>query len=378
MDSVVIAGVGIHPFGRFEYTYREIGAVAVSAALAESGIAAKELDVALVGNVGAEMAKGQNVLELIGRPGMPVINVEAACASSAGTLWLGARLIESGQASIVLCAGVEKAPRGFIAGAGFEQWQIAAGIGVNPVYFALQAQELVETAGVTSDDLADVSVKNHLHAVENPNAMYRKAVSREEVLASPLVCPPLNLLMLCTPNEGAAAVVLMRREVARSRGVAETVDVRSVSVVSRSADDWFVPAPSFQVGKRSSITARAAAIAYAEAGIGPEDVDVVECQDTDAGSELLAYRELGFCEQGEEVKLLRDGTTRLGGSLPFNPSGGLLSKGEPLGASGLGQVHELVQQLRGRCGSRQVVGATVGIGQVMGAGHNASLVLLAR
>jgi acetyl-CoA acetyltransferase len=184
--------------------------------------------------------------------------------------------------------------------------------------------------------------------------------------------------MLCTPNEGAAAVVLMRREVARSRGVAETVDVRSVSVVSRSADDWFVPAPSFQVGKRSSITARAAAIAYGEAGIGPEDVDVVECQDTDAGSELLAYRDLGFCEQGEEVKLLRDGTTRLGGSLPFNPSGGLLSKGEPLGASGLGQVHELVQQLRGRCGSRQVVGATVGIGQVMGAGHNASLVLLAR
>src|SRR5207253_2428889 len=145
MKNVVIAGVGIHPFGRFDSSYRDIGAVAVRGALADAGLTLADMDLVLVANVGAEMAKGQNTLELVGRPGGPIVNVEAACASSAGTLYLGANMIESGAAKAVLCVGVEKAPRGFIAGAGFEQWQIESGLGVNPVYFALMAQELLET-----------------------------------------------------------------------------------------------------------------------------------------------------------------------------------------------------------------------------------------
>jgi acetyl-CoA acetyltransferase len=206
--------------------------------------------------------------------------------------------------------------------------------------------------------------------------MYRKEVTREEVLGSREVCPPLTLLMLCAPNEGAAACVLMSRQRADRAGVASGVMLRSVALVSRGPDDWFVPAPSFRIEGRTSITERAARAAYEEAGVGPDDLDLVECQDTDAASELIAYRDLHLCPPGDEAKLLRSGATALGGRLPVNASGGLLSKGEPLGASGLGQVHELVTQLRGQAGERQVPDVKVGLAHVMGAGHNASAVIL--
>ena len=377
MDEPVIAGVGIHPFGRFSSTYRELGAHAARHALVDAGVRLDEVDLVLVANVGAEMAKGQSAMELLGRPGVPIINVEAACASSASALSVAAGLVAGGSARVVLCLGVEKAPRGFIAGAGFESWQIESGLGVNPIYFALDAQRLMAETDTTVDDLADVSVKNHLHAVDNPNAMYRKAMAHDQILASPLVCPPLHLLMLCTPNEGAAAAVLMNPDEARRRDV-DGVRLRAVSIVSRTPDDWFVPAPSLHWDQRTSLTARATTMAFETAGVGPEDIDLVECQDTDSASELLAYRDLGLCGPGDEAALLRSGRTTLGGDLPVNPSGGLLSKGEPLGASGMGQIHELVQQLRGRSGSRQVAGAAVGVGHVMGAGHNASVVVLSR
>jgi acetyl-CoA acetyltransferase len=377
VKNVVIAGVGIHPFGRFPVGYRELGEVAARDALADAGVTLEDVGMVLVANVGAEMAKGHNIVDRIGRTGVPVINVEAACASSGSALFMAAQMVESGAAEVVLCIGVEKAPRGFIASSGFEQWQIENGLGVNPLYFAIQAQELMAATDVTVDDLADVSVKNHRHAVHNPNAMYRAEVTREQVLASKAICPPLTLLMLCAPNEGAAAVVLMSRREAERRSVADPVVLAGLGLVSRSADDWFVPAPAYQ-SNRTSLSARAARLALEEAGIGIDDVDLVECQDTDAGSELVAYADLGLCAPGEEAALLRSGATALGGRMPVNVSGGLLSKGEPLGASGLGQVHELVEQVRGRSGARQVQGARVGLGHVMGAGHNSSVVVVHR
>lgn len=376
MRDVVVAGVGIHPFGRFEHNYRSLGAQAAQEALRDAGIAYGDLDMVLVANVGAEMAKGQNIGEQLGRTGVPIMNVEAACASSGAALFTGAKMIESGAADVVLCLGVEKAPKGFIADSGYEQWQIRTGLGVNPVYFALQAQELLHTTDATVEDLADVSVKNHAHAVDNVNAMYRKVFTRDEVLESRMVCPPLTLLMLCAPNEGAAAAVLMKTSEARKRQVQQPVRLRAVSLVSRAPGDWFVPAVSFPTERRTSLSARAARLAYEEAGIDPSDLDLLECQDTDSGSELAAYSDLGLCAQGDEAGLLRSGATTLGGRMPVNTSGGLLSKGEPLGASGLGQVHEVVLQLRGRAGSRQVEDARVGAGHVLGAGHNASVVVL--
>lgn len=375
MQNVVVAGVGIHPFGRFETGYRDLGAHAAREALADAGVTAADVELVLVANVGAEMAKGHNIMEKVARIGVPVIDVEAACASSGSALYLGAQLIESGSADVVLCIGVEKAPRGFIGASGFEQWQIETGLGVNPIYFAIQAQELIADKDITIEDLADVSVKNHAAAVDNPNAMFRKPVTREQVLASRPVCPPLTLLMLCAPNEGAAAVVLMSRAAAARFGVTDPVMIRGIGLVSRGPDDWFVPAPSLPV-QRTSITARAAAAAYEQAGIGPQDLDLVECQDTDAASELLAYSDLGLCAAGDEASLLRSGATARGGRIPVNVSGGLLSKGEPLGASGLGQLHELVTQLRGRAGRRQVEGARIGLGHVMGAGHNSCAVVV--
>lgn len=376
MNNTFIAGVGIHPFGRFDADYRQLGEHAVRAALSDAAVKPSEIDMVLVANVGAEMAKGHSVMNQIARTGVPIINVEAACASSGSALYLGSQLIETGAARIVLCLGVEKAPRGFIAASGYERWQIESGIGVNPVYFAIQAQELMASSGVTGEDLADVSVKNHRHAVHNPNAMYREECTREEVLASRAVCDPLTLLMLCSPNEGAAAAILMHRDEVARRDQRAAVRLRGVGLVSRGPDDWFVPAPSFQTERRSSITARAAALAYEQAGMGPSDLDVVECQDTDAASELIAYADLGLCAKGDEAHLLRSGSTELGGRIPVNPSGGLLSKGEPLGASGLGQVHEIVQQLRGRSGLRQIDGAAVGLTHVMGAGHNSCVMVM--
>lgn len=375
MTAAVIAGVGIHPFGRFPVGYRELGAFAVNDCLADAGVAPQEIDITFVANVGAEMAKGHNVLDRIYRGGNPIINVEAACASSGSALFLANNMVTSGAADIVLCLGVEKAARGFIARSGYEQWQIDSGLGVNPLYFAIQAQELLDGGEVVEADLADVAVKNHRHSVHNANAMYRKEFTREEVLGSKTVCAPLTLLMLCAPNEGAAAAIVMTEDMARRRGVEQPIRLRGIGLVSRGPDDWFVPAASYPI-ERTSITERAARVAYERAGIGPEDIDVVECQDTDAASELLAYRDLGLCKPGDEAGLLRSGDVALGGRVPVNPSGGLLSKGEPLGASGLGQIHELVQQLRGRAGTRQVTKPTVGVSHVMGAGHNACVAVL--
>lgn len=375
--SVIIAGVGLHPFGRFPLSVEELARVAAVEALGDSGVTYPEVDLTVVANVGEGMAKAQRIAGRLGATGRPVISVESACASSAAALLAGRDAIESGRARVVLCLGVEKAARGFIAGAGFEPWQEASGVGVTPIYFALQARELLAATGGTVEDLAAVSVKNHGHGVLNPDAMYRSPVTIEKVLQSKMVCPPLTLLMLCAPNEGAAAAVLMSAEEAGRRGVAQPVAVRAVALASRSPGDWFVPAPSRLSQVRSSPTQTAATAAYREAGLGPGDLDLVECQDTDAASELIAYADLGLCAPGEEVKLLRSGDTHIGGRIPVNTSGGLLSKGEPLGASGLGQVHELVTQLRGQAGPRQVPGARVGLAHVMGAGHVSAVAILA-
>jgi acetyl-CoA acetyltransferase len=323
------------------------------------------------------MAKGHNVMDRVARIGVPIINMEAACASSGSALYIAAKLIEGGGADLVLCVGVEKAPKGFIASSGFDAWQIDNGLGVNPLYFAIQAQELLDSTDATVEDLADVSVKNHRHAIDNPNAMFRKPVSRDEVLNSRPICPPLTLLMLCAPNEGAAAVLLVSRREARRRGLTDLVQLSGIGLVSRGPDDWFVPAPSYPA-QRSSLTARAARLAFEDAGVDVADLSLVECQDTDAASELIAYADLGLCAPGEEAALLRSGATSASGRIPVNVSGGLLSKGEPLGASGLGQVHELVQQVRGRSGPRQIENARVGLGHVMGAGHNSCVVVVNR
>jgi acetyl-CoA acetyltransferase len=374
---VQVAGIGLHPFGRFAGTsVTEMGVSAVRAALAEAGVGRGGFQAAFCGTAYGGVASGHKVLGALGMTGMPIVDVEAGCASGAAALMLAAGAIRAGQYDTALVFGIEKMPRGVIRSSFFEPWQEEAGLAPAPAYFALRAQRLMLESGVTKDQLAAVVVKNRRHGSHNPDAMFRSEVDAAAVLASRVVCEPLHLWMLCTPDEGAAAVVLSASDGARGR-------VRLASAVLRSHLPGPVLSESTPMAGTTDDTVPtasmlAATAAYEEAGVGPSDLDVVECQDTDAGRELLAYEELGLCEPGGAGELLVEGATTLGGRLPVNPSGGLLSKGEPLGASGLGQVVELVRQLRGEAGPRQVMGARVALAHTVGRGANAGVAILER
>ncbi len=377
-SKVVIAGVGLHPFGRFEHkTVTDIGVEAVRAALSDAGVGRGEFQATFCGAAYAGVAAGHKVMSTLGMTGGPIVDVEAGCASGAAALMLAAGTIAAGQYDTVLVFGMEKMPKGIIRSTFFEPWREEAGLSVTPAYFALRAQRLMRESGVTLEQLAGVVVKNRRNGVNNPDAMFRAEVTSEEVLASRVVCEPLHLWMLCSPNEGAAATVL--RAVGTPRNDAVTLEaavVRShlpgnvlgeATPLAGLVDDGF-PSP----------TTLAARAAYEQAAIEPSDLDVVECQDTDAARELLSYEEIGLCPPGDAAKLAGEGATEMSGRIPVNPSGGLLSKGEPLGASALGQVVELTRQLRGRAGRRQVEGARLGLAHTVGRGANASVTVLKR
>jgi acetyl-CoA acetyltransferase len=372
--GVEVAGVGLHPFGRFDdRSVIDMGVHAVRAALREAGVGRGGFQAAFCGTAYSGVAAGHRVLGALALTGVPIVDVEAGCASGAAALSLAASAIRAGEHECVVVLGMEKMPKGMIRSSFFEPWQEQAGLTPAPAYFALRAQRLLRESGLTKADLAAVVVKNRAHGALNPDAMFQKPVTAEDVLASRVVCDPLHLWMLCSPNEGAAAVVLRRGDSGVQLRAACLRSHLPGSVLAESTplsgiDDTGIPAPS----------QLAASNAYAAAGLGPDDVDVVECQDTDAARELLAWEELGLCAPGDQPALLAAGDASLGGRRPVNPSGGLLSKGEPLGASALGQVVELVRQLRGDAGARQVEGARVGLAHTVGRGANASVVLLAR
>jgi acetyl-CoA acetyltransferase len=373
--SVVVAGIGLHPFGRFEgKTVTDMGVAAVRAALAEAGVGAGGFQAAFCGTAYSGVAAGHKVLGALGLTGVPIVDVEAGCASGGAALMLAAGAIRAGQYERVLVFGMEKMPKGMIRSSFFEPWREEAGLSATPAYFALRAQRLMREHGVTDDHLAEVVVKNRRNGVDNPDAMFRSEVTAEAVLSSRMVSPPLRLWMLCSPNEGAAAVVLER-----GTGGAGGVELASAELrshlpgsvlnegtpMSGLTDDQSIVPP----------TTLAAQAAYEEAGLGPTDLDLVECQDTDAARELLSYHELGL---GDPVELIESGAVAPDGRLPVNVSGGLLSKGEPLGASALGQVVELTRQLRGTAGPRQHDGTRVGLAHTVGRGANASVVILRR
>jgi acetyl-CoA acetyltransferase len=296
---------------------------------------------------------------------------------------LGAGAIRAGAYDTVLVFGVEKMPKGMIRSSFFEPWQEESGLAATPAYFALRAQRLMHDSGVTKAHLAEVVVKNRARGVHNPDAMFRSEVDASAVLGSRVVCEPLHLWMLCSPNEGAAAVVLTRAAgdaPVTGRGPGPVVLSAAVlrSHVPGSVLNESTPMSGLVNEAVPTPSTLAATAAYEEAGIGPEDLDVVECQDTDAARELLSYEELGLCAPGGAAALIDERATELGGRIPVNPSGGLLSKGEPLGASALGQVVTLVHQLRGDAGPNQVSGARVALAHTVGRGANASVVILTR
>ena len=366
MTGVAITGVGMHPFGRFDgVSTTDMGVVAVRAALREAGIGKGGFQAAFCGTAYGGVATGHKVLSRLGMTGMPIVDVEAGCASGSAALMLAAAAIRAGQYDTVVVFGTEKMPKGIIRSSFFEPWQEEAGLASTPAFFGLRAQRLCQTSGITKDHLARVVVKNRRHGAANPDAMYQKETTVEEVLASRVVCEPLHLFMMCSPNEGAAALVLRRDDLATSSPTASSPVTLAAAVlrshIPGSVLSESTPLSGLAHDDAPAPTTLSATAAYEEAGLGPADLHVVECQDTDAARELGSCEELGLCEPGGSAALLDSGATHIGGRLPVNPSGGLLSKGEPLGASALGQVVELVRQLRGECGPRQVDGARVAL-----------------
>jgi acetyl-CoA acetyltransferase len=375
--TVEVAGIGVHPFGRFEdRTVTDLGVTAVREALRDAGD--PQFQAAFCGTAYAGVAAGHKVLGALGRTGVPIVDVEAGCASGGAALMLAGGAIRTGQYDCALVFGIEKMPRGIIRSSFFEPWREEAGLAATPAYFALRAQRLMRESAVTKEQLAEVVVKNRAQGVDNPNAMFRSEVTGQQVLASRVVCEPLHLWMLCSPNEGAAAVVL-RAAPAGGTGSRITLEAAALrSHLPGSVLSEGTPLSGLADDDVEPPTTLAARAAYEEAGVAPDDVDVVECQDTDAARELLSYEELGLCPKGDAGKWITEGVTGLGGRVPANPSGGLLSKGEPLGASALGQVVELVTQLRGAASPRQVEGARLALGHTVGRGANASVVIVRR
>ncbi|HUL23536.1 MAG TPA: thiolase family protein [Thermodesulfobacteriota bacterium] len=379
MREVCIIGVGIHRFGRFpDKTFIDLGAKATLDALKDAKIGWEKIQAAYCGSVYSGSGAGSNMLAEVGLSGIPIMGVEAACAAGGVALKTGYQAIAHKEYDIVLTVGFEKMPRGFIVSPRFQEWERQMGLGVNPIWMALAAQRHMAEYGTTVDQLAKVSVKSHRNGALNPNAMYQKALSYEEILNSPMVCDPLHLLMLCAPNEGAAAAILCSKDkvgqYANKPVTIAACELRSAMHVS----DRNLGVHYAGTVKKPTVIQRVSEAAYEAAGIGPQDLSLVELQDTDVGSEIIYSEELGLCKEGEGGRLVDEGATEINGRIPINVSGGLLSKGEPVGASALGQIHEIVLQLRGEAGPRQVTKAKTGLSHVYGGGGYSCVTILKR
>lgn len=399
MREVYIAGAAMTRFGKFpDTTIRALAEDATRGALDDAGVTAADIGIVFFSNAVAglltnqEMIRGQVALRHTGLLGVPMVNVENACASASSAFYLACMAVRSGAVDVALAIGSEKLThedraRSFAAiGTAVDQQQVAelqqwasSGSAGSPLpeqadslpaetrggangqaagkrsffmdIYAANSRAYMKRSGATRQDFAEVAVKSHRHAALNPYAQYRTEVTADDVLASREIAPPLTLLMCSPIGDGAAALVVCSPEAAQRLGA--RVRVRACALVSGRDHGPDEPGS----------VERASQAAYEQAGAGPDDLDVVELHDAAAPAELMTYEELGLCGEGEGPALLASGATGLGGRLPVNPSGGLLSKGHPIGATGCAQLVELSDQLRGRCRQRQVAGARLALAQ---------------
>lgn len=363
MREVAIIGAGLVPFGKYpEKTLADIAWPAVKQAVEESGLKKTEIEAAYCGTALGGMMAGQRILKKLGITGLPIINIENACSSSSTAFreaWIS---VAAGVYDAVVVIGVEKLTKfgGGTLPLEKEDWEVAHGL-VMPALYAMRARRYMHEFGLTEDQLAKVSVKARKHGGLNPDAQFREPVTVEEVKNARPVADPMTLFHCCPSGDGAAAVVICSAEKARQH---TTTPIRVLGSEVNSGKYM----TGFRDMTSPEITVRGAEQLYEEAGIGPEDVDLAEVHDAFAIAELLYYEALGFCARGEAAKLLEDGDSSLGGRIPVNPSGGLLAKGHPIGATGVAQIVEIVRQLRGQCGERQVEGAKVGLTHCTGGG----------
>jgi acetyl-CoA acetyltransferase len=365
MRSVYVAGVGSTTFGKhLDRSLRSLGAEAVAKALADAGLNGKDIQAGYCGNaLGAmlqeETGVGQHVLWEVGMSGLPIVNVENACASGSTALHLGWQGVASGLYDVVIVVGVDKAvmPKGTPLKVGAAELEVRLG-DIFPGHFAMIAQKHMEAYGTTLEQQAKVSVKNHDNGCLNPYAEFKKPLTVEEVLASPMIAQPITLFSCCPNSDGAAAAILCSEAVMRrlnSRAIRIAASVLSTGSYENQRDLT-----------RWEVEERAAQLAYSQAGLGPDDLSLVELHDAFTICEIIHYEGLGLCPPGDGGRLIDEGATAIGGRIPVNPSGGLLAKGHPIGASGVGQIAEIAWQLRGEATGRQVKNARVGLAQMMG------------
>jgi len=363
--EVYVIGVGMTPFGKHpERSLRDLGREACLAALRDAGLGPAGIEGGYCGNalgpaLQGETGIGQSVLWEVGVRGVPVVNVENACASGSTALHEGFKAVAGGFSDTALVVGVEKSvmPKGTMLNVGAAELEVQLG-DVFPGTFALMAQQHMARYGTTREQIARVAVKNSAHGALNPYAQRRKALTLPEVLGSPMIADPLTLYSCCPNSDGAAAVVLATGERARRAGA------RAIRVAGSALTTGTYDARRDLTFWPSEIAA--ARQAYAQAGLGPGDVGVVEVHDAFTICEIVHCESLGLCAAGAGGRLIEEGATALGGRVPVNPSGGLLARGHPVGASGVAQAVEIAWQLRGQAGDRQVQGARVGLAQIMG------------
>jgi acetyl-CoA acyltransferase len=375
MRDVFVAGVGMIRFGRYpDRDVPELGGEAALLALKDAGLGIRDVETMAAGCLfQANAMVGQRILQQIGQTGIPVVNVANACATGSTAFREAWIAVASGMHEVALAVGVEQMGKmGLLGGGGGGsgiRTEGVVGSGLMPAVFGQAGMEHMRRYGTTREQFAKVAVKNHRHSTRNPLSQYRDEVSLDQVLNARMVAYPNSLYMCCPTGDGAAAAVLVSPAKARQLGA--TVKVLASVLTS---DPW--TERDLTLPDVNTLTRNAAAQAYERAGVGPGDVDLVELHDCFATAELLHYENLGLCGEGEAGRLIDEGETSHGGRVPVNVSGGLLSKGHPLGATGVANIFEIATHLRGRAGERQVDGARVGLAHVIGLGSACTINIL--
>jgi acetyl-CoA acetyltransferase len=393
-NDIAVLGAGMHPWGKWGRNFVEYGIDAATAALADAGVDWRDIQFVAgadtVRNGYPGYVAGATFTQALGWSGAQVASSYAACASGATALATARAQILAGLCDVALVVGADTTPKGFLAPTAGDRpddpdWLRFRLLGAtNPTYFALYARRRMDLYGATERDFAKVKVKNARHGLENPNARYRKEVSEEEVLASPIVASPLHLLDICATSDGGAALVVSSMAYARAHGHDEPVRVRGISTVTPRFPNTVIEMPNFSTDSSAALAPPAltfrdsiAAAAYEESGLGPDDMSLAEVYDLSSALELDWYENIGLCKAGEAERLINDGDTTLGGKgVTVNPSGGLACFGEAVPAQAIAQVCEVTWQLRGQAGGRQVENATAGVTVNQGLfGHGSSVVL---
>jgi len=363
MRDVAVIGVGQSTFGKApQRTADELGQESVVAALKDAGISPRDIQVAYASRLYDASTTAQSILKEVGIGCIEMINVENACAGGA-TAFRGVwKEIATDQYDVGIAIGVESMTTSPVARKlippGKDDLEGQLGLTM-PGLFAILARRQMEQYGTTLEDFAQISVKNHHHGCLNPFAQYRKEFTVEEILNSRMICDPITLLQCCPNTDGAAAAILCSMDIAR-RYTTKAIKVIGSALLSGT---YRYLQKDITISPLGSETAK---MAYEMAGVGPEDIDVVELHDAFANEEMLRYEELGLCEPGEGTSLIREKATWIGGRIPVNPSGGLLALGHPLSASGVRNIAEIVLHLRGQAGDRQTPDAKVGLAHMLG------------